>query len=497
MKKLLLTGITVVAALFCSTSADAQKFFSNLYLNTADSIYTFKDTEVGASVSTSPALHFRVSGLLNYTTDTVYIKVENADPADTDTIFSMDVVKGTASENVWFLQNIKFSPRKAKTYTATLSVYVNHVAIPFEESSKLYANVTFKGTGVFGLLDFGTVNIIKTGSKSFTFAGLAAEPTISVKDFEGNGHAPYFSILSSEWDDFGANETVNMQFAPTEPLQYKAVLAANDGTEYPLTMIGKGTDNPTRSNAAKDVWYYLKFVDGTNRVIQQNGDGEPLTANEYLEFDTQLWKIVNTAADESAAIFCSKADTTLRIQYFSVSPADPAKPNGYYATKTPPDANINDMTSIYTVEQQVTTNYLSISRTAGSNTVNYYIKPENNLEGAKLVRQGTSSSDYSTSYLRFVYHSEDVKYVESIGADAAAAADISVYPSPATEFVKVKYPANTLSLSLVNALGQTLKTVQPDASGEQLISVSTLPAGLYLVRINNASGVETGKFVKQ
>ncbi|MDR1527013.1 MAG: T9SS type A sorting domain-containing protein [Dysgonamonadaceae bacterium] len=486
--------------LFIALVASVLFFSQNLYaqprlqlgnmvgMNTTTHTYTFKDTEMGKVRSPDIAISALVvptDGIWpTFAIDTVIAIIENVDPADADdTIFSVQVTK-YEDDNYWHVGYFKFSPKKVKSYTATLTIWVN--------DTPLSPVITLKGTGANGVLDFGTVKINEDITQSFLFTDLNAEPTLLLRDFEGNGHAPYFGIHSQEWDGLGSTESVTVKFSPAEPLIYKAVLAANDGTEHSLTMLGKGHDIPLPSNSTKDVWYYLQFADGTNRVIQQNGNGNRLTVCEIWEGDdAQLWKVVSKIDHPT---FYSKADTTLRIHYFSVSPANPDKPNGYYATSAVPDENATDLTNIYTVDQQTTTNYSTLSRQAGNNITAYYMKPESDADNAPLGRNGSATDDYSKSYMRFVFHSEDIKTsIQTV----KTVADIQIYPNPATDFVKVKLPADALSVSILNALGQRLQTLPVKGEKEPMISVSALNPGLYFIKIEKKAGTELGKFIKR
>jgi len=66
-------------------------------------------------------------------------------------------------------------------------------------------------------------------------------------------------------------------------------------------------------------------------------------------------------------------------------------------------------------------------------------------------------------------------------------AQVRVFPNPAKEVLFVEYqeaPGKVQHLSLYNLHGQKVRNISPDLSGRNEISLSGLPAGLYLLRIN-------------
>ena len=84
-------------------------------------------------------------------------------------------------------------------------------------------------------------------------------------------------------------------------------------------------------------------------------------------------------------------------------------------------------------------------------------------------------------------------------APAAAALEVAVYPNPSTADQTVQLSANKLSGStatatLINAFGQSVKTVQVPVRGGLLngeVPTAGLPVGVYLLRISTEAGVTT------
>ncbi|MBK8874991.1 MAG: T9SS type A sorting domain-containing protein [Bacteroidetes bacterium] len=69
------------------------------------------------------------------------------------------------------------------------------------------------------------------------------------------------------------------------------------------------------------------------------------------------------------------------------------------------------------------------------------------------------------------------------------------FPNPVRDFVEISnYDSNTIQyIELINALGEVIFRNQ----NQQLIDVSSLPAGTYSLRILLADNIYVSKFIKQ
>jgi hypothetical protein len=72
-------------------------------------------------------------------------------------------------------------------------------------------------------------------------------------------------------------------------------------------------------------------------------------------------------------------------------------------------------------------------------------------------------------------------------------ASISIFPNPVKDELIVKAPMNITSLAITNLLGKTVYTSNNSAA-QAVIDVSSLPAGIYLIKVN---GTEVRRFVKE
>ncbi|WP_306643786.1 choice-of-anchor B family protein [Sanyastnella coralliicola] len=100
----------------------------------------------------------------------------------------------------------------------------------------------------------------------------------------------------------------------------------------------------------------------------------------------------------------------------------------------------------------------------------------------------------STFSHMFVIRLENIVSASSIDPTA----ELTVYPNPASDQMSIEWEGGKLeSLSLINALGQTVRTL-PElnaASGRMTIELGDLPSGMYILQ--NASGSITQRVIKQ
>ncbi len=69
-------------------------------------------------------------------------------------------------------------------------------------------------------------------------------------------------------------------------------------------------------------------------------------------------------------------------------------------------------------------------------------------------------------------------------SESSLETEISLYPNPATDRLTLAYNPSVKQLSLVNLLGQSLKVLEINASGQMEVDISNLPSGVYFVRVN-------------
>lgn len=82
--------------------------------------------------------------------------------------------------------------------------------------------------------------------------------------------------------------------------------------------------------------------------------------------------------------------------------------------------------------------------------------------------------------------------------DVYAKNNISIYPNPANDVLTITFDGNTAGMSagIYNTTGQLVSTTAVTGN-TTAINVSTLPAGVYYIRIGNDAGYGIEKFIKQ
>lgn len=87
--------------------------------------------------------------------------------------------------------------------------------------------------------------------------------------------------------------------------------------------------------------------------------------------------------------------------------------------------------------------------------------------------------------------------VSNIDELMVSAGELNIYPSPANSklTIEIKSPIKTSTLSVINTNGQELITLQT-TDKKLIIDIGLLPPGAYIVKLQNANGIEVRKFIK-
>lgn len=129
--------------------------------------------------------------------------------------------------------------------------------------------------------------------------------------------------------------------------------------------------------------------------------------------------------------------------------------------------------------------------------------------GNTIVRFITRFENYHDPMIPYMYHCHMLPHEEDgmmgqflVGPPPANVQgltyknEISVFPIPATERLKIKLPlAGNYEVKISNNLGQIAKTARMDQSLE--LDIAALPTGLYFVEVTSPSFSGRTKFVKQ
>jgi hypothetical protein len=74
--------------------------------------------------------------------------------------------------------------------------------------------------------------------------------------------------------------------------------------------------------------------------------------------------------------------------------------------------------------------------------------------------------------------------------------NINIYPNPATERITIQYPGMK-SVTITNVIGQTIRTLDLEGKNLEVIDVSDLKDGVYMIILETANGSESSRFVKE
>jgi hypothetical protein len=259
------------------------------------------------------------------------------------------------------------------------------------------------------------------------------------------------------------------------------------------------------SSATSPVWYYIQFLE-SGKVFQDNGENLRLTAETAVKNqDTQLWriayddKLTNAGALYNGSYSIVNKSTGHKIFYYASTTGTPVPPdgNGFYSlsgstsysgTTAPRKCDIAiSGTSFFPVSESLTGNYPGILLHGNWNNVTSYGNYYTSVNENNKIVSGTVSDQVS---LRFVTPS-DLNFIPSITAGS-----FQVYPNPATDYIRIDFPEGAATVSIINATGQTVVKTKLSGSVKN-IPVSNLSSGLYIVKIEKNSGVETAKFIKK
>lgn len=118
-------------------------------------------------------------------------------------------------------------------------------------------------------------------------------------------------------------------------------------------------------------------------------------------------------------------------------------------------------------------------------------------------------SNWDTLYYRFTFISDSIQtnqegwmlddlplidWVEGI-QDIGFRNEINIHPNPASTHITIETPIES-QLSILNLNGQELLK-QTTTEPKTVIDISTLPNGIYFVRVTGDKAVGVGKFIKQ
>lgn len=138
------------------------------------------------------------------------------------------------------------------------------------------------------------------------------------------------------------------------------------------------------------------------------------------------------------------------------------------------------------------------------------LKAENTVTGEWELLTFDFSDAIGVTYPRLVFFPDfpDTRteggtvYIDNINWAGASSVEpvsremIRVFPNPVTDMVTVRYPEmNRISIS--NIVGQRVKTLEFQATGEKVFDVSGLKTGIYFLTLETADGAVSTKLIKE
>lgn len=120
-----------------------------------------------------------------------------------------------------------------------------------------------------------------------------------------------------------------------------------------------------------------------------------------------------------------------------------------------------------------------------------------NSEIVQYVKE--SASIYATPNYTLGYGIPNLEFAKSLSVDIFVSDDtFSIYPNPATNFVKVKMPKNSsdVTVTIFNVLGKKVDLQEVNSISNE-IKISHLNSGVYLLKFDTGNFTQTLKLVKE
>ncbi|MDR3340147.1 MAG: T9SS type A sorting domain-containing protein [Candidatus Symbiothrix sp.] len=242
-----------------------------------------------------------------------------------------------------------------------------------------------------------------------------------------------------------------------------------------------GEWEPTYSTPGNEIWYYIQFLTN-NLVIQANTVGTLTTAEIPVKDNlNQLWKLEEAGATDVVTI-SSKQNPAVKLHFMSVSGAT----SGFFATES-----AGSYGEPYVLRKAITEGDVSYPalKAAQSRSNAYFAKPQSDTPGAYVARNpNETAAALRENALKFVLPEKLFT-----GIIAPATSKIKVYPNPADNKLVLENLTDANSIAMLNIVGQTVKPARPIFGFSEEINITELAPGVYFLKIEKTSGVETVK----
>ena len=375
--------------------------------------------------------------------------------------------------NVDDIVHVRFSPEEARAYnefvtatTSTLSVTINMKGDAFDCDTVTEFTFTEDFETSSATIGCWEVEDANQDGITFTFEDGAAQ-------YAGNG-VPADDWLISPVMELTGNQVLTFNYRNQTPgtTETFVVVAMNDDTTTPLS-----DELETSTNTYENIMIDLRSLNGTYRLaihcisggasvlyidnfVVRDADEPELTANPTsMEFTT------NTIGQPTEAQTAWVSGMFL-MEDIAISVAAPFEISidgdtyGNEATIAVGDFALNEILYVRYNPTEEGTHSGTVNLVSGSNS-------------ATITLNGTA---------------------EIVGISENSGRSFSIYPNPASTILNVVADGYD-NLQIVNAFGQVVYT--SDVTGHLKIDVSALSNGVYFIRLNNAEGTTTQKFIKR
>jgi hypothetical protein len=113
---------------------------------------------------------------------------------------------------------------------------------------------------------------------------------------------------------------------------------------------------------------------------------------------------------------------------------------------------------------------------------------------------GSNNTDFTqfviTSDLGTVYYDNIYLHKNTLATSSFVAANIKMYPNPATTNFTIEAPQTVESVSVYNLLGQEVLSLSPNTK-VATVDVTNLQVGVYVVKISTNGNVSSTRFIKK
>jgi fibronectin type 3 domain-containing protein len=359
-----------------------------------------------------------------------------------------------------------------------------------------------------GSVSYSGALTLSLGRTHFTCADIGSPIIVTLTGTDADGHA----------DSATAQVTVADDKAPvvTEPVDQ--FFCYSNGDTYTVPSL-TATDNcgvasvsyvvtgaTARSGAGTDA--SGTFNTGTSTIVwtvtdvhgNETADTTLVTVNAALSATIPDVYAMNPAVDAKNTIYIGYGPSSLVI---TAMPQGGSLPYGYWWNTGDTTASISvntagTFTVTVTDNKGCTATNETIMKTLdvrcgiNNNKVRICHNKKAICVSQDAVQDHLDHGDYFGSC------TEDYRMETSVTAGNGNAASIAVYPNPVSNLLTIQVGAlNTGAvLQVYNASGVLVKTARLTTS-TSLLSVSTLPAGVYYIKIKNGENAAIRKIVKQ